>query len=699
MRRERNSIKLVTSLVVCVVVCVVICTQVLAVVMASLFNNISVTYNVDYNVIVDDGDILTVCQPTNVDDPAWTKVGRNATLSANATKVNTNDRDALIASLENKDEYGNADLSQVSSTLRVGVDDYNKSTTPVYSKIDVVNIDIATGEIIGKLSDPTYNFEWFGRAVTLPSGTTLASGRKLAEDTTFTVDVYTYYPTMYMRRWVETDSEGVEKQWLSVSEKDFKGAVEIKEYYTATFTATIWNPDKTVATNSNGIITRSYIGDRATLTGTNAHYILEYYKYNNNLEDKTLSLKTPNQSQTLDWFTNLTKAWETSAESLARYKTAKSCQGENYTAFVYSYLYLIKYANNNCQTTIGYGNSDTSDLYNSITNANNKASSAANDAEFTVTIDGTEIKYGKKVKTNSANGSATITYTTVNYMEAIKSGGTIGMKGNEANQNEAGMDYGYRVTTFTNKTNDYSDRAGLYSPQFLTYTYNDETNNNEQKRVLLDGYVGSDKYTSVFCLGLSDAWGNIFTWVYGQAIVSDGQYANPGTTAEGTDCSIYLYSTTEDFDYTYAVDSANTSWQKGNYVVGNMSRSDYATKNANILSVAGYTKMSYTLPKARGYYQTLGITEVSETPSKDMLIGVVSDSKNSSNSPSKGLCDYYYLDTTSGTGSNLGDYIVFGLLRGGYSIYGTVSGLFCFRIYYSASNASSSIGVRSSLTC
>ena len=694
MKKAKNSTRAITCLVACLVACTVISVQVFA----SVISNISSTTTATYDAIVNNDEILTVCQPTNVDDVTWTKVGRNATLSANATKVNTNDRDALIASLVNKDEDGNADLSQVSSTLTVGVDDYNKSTTPVYSKIDIVNVDIATGEIIGKLSDPTYNFEWFGRAVTLPGGTTLASGRKLAEDTTFTVDVYTYYPTMYMRRWVETDSEGIEKQWISVSEKDFKGAVEIKEYYTATFTATIWNPDKTAATNSNGIITRSYIGDRATLTTTNAHYIMQYYGYTNNAEAMT----TPTQSDTLTWFTNLTKAWETSAESLTGYKTAKSCQGENYTAFVYSYLYLIKYANNNCQTTIGYGNSDTYGLYNNITNANKEAQNDKENKEFTVTIDGTEIKYGTSVKTSAENGSATITYSVVNYMESIKSGGTIGMKGNETNQNEAGMDYGYRVTTFTNTNNGYSDKAGLYSPQFLTYTYNDETNNNEQKRVLLDGYVGSDKYTSVFCLGLSDAWANIFTWVFGQAIVSDGQYASPGTTAEGTDCNIYLYSTTEDFDYTYAVDSANTSWQKGNYVVGRMDGSDYATKNANILSVSGYSKMSYTLPKESGSYRTLGITEASETPSKDMLIGVVSGSKNSANNSSTGLCDNYSLSnyTTENTaGSNLGDCYVFGLRRGGYSNSSSTAGLFSFYISYDIANSSYNIGVRSSLTC
>lgn len=84
----------------------------------------------------------------------------------------------------------------------------------------------------------------------------------------------------------------------------------------------------------------------------------------------------------------------------------------------------------------------------------------------------------------------------------------------------AGMNYGYTYRNYVDTTiSDYveSDKRGLYSPQFLVHK------TSKEKRVLRDGYVGSNGYTSVFCLGMSNAWGNKYTWIFGlNPLLTDG---------------------------------------------------------------------------------------------------------------------------------------------------------------------------------
>ena len=225
--RALKRLEAILFLAVCMVLSIV---QVIQVICAVNVGG-SGDFSIKFETIENEDDILSVYQPVNSDDPAWTKYGRNATLSAAATKIETTNVTALQQALTNKDSNGNANLTKIKSGLSYSVDDYTNANTPVYGKIDIVNVDINTGEIIGKLSDPNYKFEWFGRDVTISAGTTLASGRTLTADTTFTVDCYTYYPTMYIRRCIVD-----EKQWLSVSERNFLGAVKVPEYYTATFT-------------------------------------------------------------------------------------------------------------------------------------------------------------------------------------------------------------------------------------------------------------------------------------------------------------------------------------------------------------------------------------------------------------------------------------------------------------------------------
>ena len=113
---------------------------------------------------ITDERILTVCQTNNQADPAWVKMGHNQYLSASAIKGETNSITKLTNAYAPKASVvdslarlnTNANLTSINSNLSYQCDDYD--TAAVYKDIDIVNVDIATGEIIGKLSDLTYPF-------------------------------------------------------------------------------------------------------------------------------------------------------------------------------------------------------------------------------------------------------------------------------------------------------------------------------------------------------------------------------------------------------------------------------------------------------------------------------------------------------------------------------------------------------------
>ena len=657
--RALKRLEAILFLLVCMVLSIV---QVIQVICAVNIGG-SGDFSIKFETIENEDDILSVYQPVNSDDPAWTKYGRNATLSAAATKIETKNVTALQQALTNKDSNGNADLTKIKSGLTYGVDDYTNASTPVYGKIDIVNVDIQTGEIIGKLSDPNYKFEWFGRDVTLPAGTTLASGRTLTAETTFTVDVYTYYPTMYIRRCIVD-----EKQWLSVSERNFLGAVKVPEFYTATFTATLYNPDKSIAKVNNKVVPRSYISDHGPLGYYKSAYLNKNYATSSTdylVTDYTMNMTT--QEEMLNWCSNLTQAWGTNATGLTKYQCAKSCQGEGYTSFVYSYLYLIKYANNNSQIMVGNGNSSSWNKYNAITNKNGAADSAGNNEVLSVTIDGVTISYGKRVELAS---SVYCTASTVNYLESVKSGGTIGMTvASSSGGNEAGLLYGYK-SGYTNTTNNgLTEKTGLYTPQFLTKTSNG-------RRVLLDGYVGSNGYTSVMCLGISDPWGGIFTWMFGMVVLNNTDDPNRGDSAS----EINVYVTTDKYDYN------SKNFITSDY--GGTGSTNYA-KKLEAINNANYQKLSYSLPNSSGYYKTLGVSGVSKLES---LIGLPSATYDKGSSSSKGLCDNFHCTSLN----NTSQYFM-GVMKGGSTDYGSYIGIFNCRIANSIGSCSYYIGMRTLL--
>ena len=572
---------------------------------------INLAFMADVQYDTENEHLLTVSQPINQTTTAWTKVGYNATLNANPTKINA----TTITSLSN---YANSRDSNGNTSNNHTLDDYIDAV--VYRDIDVVNVDIASGEIIGKLSDVNYDFEWYGGSVTLPSGTILASGRTLTKNETFTVDCYTYYPTMYARRWMVGDT-----QYITISDQTFSGATKIDAYYTGTFESTIFNPDKTVATNSLGaIIPRSYSYWWTPLSQGSTAHLQNYYGFG------TLSGSTSNttQAQYLTWTNNLTTAWETylsSNSGMSNYLNASGVQGQNYHVWVQNLLYLVKYADNNSQTMVGHGNTYTYGLYNAS---------------------GMTVDTSNGTITTGGNWSLSI-------YESSRGGGVIGLKGTAGNSagdsvtyNRAGMAYGYQGST------------PYYSQEFLSYSTGD-------RRFMLDGYVGSDKYTSVWCLGMCNPWGNIWEWVFGTAVLHDESAGKA-----------YAYVNFNNYDH------AN-----GNYITSN-STDPWETQDARFIA-NNYSRMTYNVPIVNGWYRYMGVSVVDSANGIQSLIGLPTSASSNAESTSSGLSDYYWIEYT--------ELATFGILRGGSSGFGNDCGGLSFTLDNDLPSANATLGFRSML--
>lgn len=657
MKRTRVRLEISAFMMLCVFTLSILSINAWALRQLAINSGVNIVYNAPMF------EALTVFQPINQSDPSWTKIGYNATLNANAVKVESNSLSELAGMLTDENQDGNPD------GVTYTEDDYY--TAPVYRKIDNVNVDINTGEIIGKLSDPDYPFEWYGRQVTLPSGYTLASGRVLTEEETFRVDVYTYYPEMYVLRYVQDNvqyisiaetPEAFEDENISMPEGITP--VYVKEWYTATFEATIFNPDRSVAQNEYGIIPRSYVYDYTPLTSGSVKYLQDYYNFEKvdgtvassntyggqNLSANDASNNSTNQNQMLTWANNLTLAWETSSLNSA-YRTATGVQGENYTAFIYNLLYLVKYANNNSQATIGYGNTYTYGRYNAsgttVTSESGATITTGRESDD-VTHDAESIyeseKGGGTIGVYNANEKGTATYNEINGTYRLSQNG----------YNGAGMNYGYN-STYTYK----DDPEGLYNNQFLTESL---TTSSGEKRVLRDGYVGSDKYTSVFCLGQANPWGNIFTWVFGTAVISDG-------------VDLWMYVNFNDYDYG-TIDTWLTDTQSG------------YENNASRLTSHNYMRLSYVLPAVGGYYRYLGTSVVTSDTGIESLIGMPSGESGTA-SFSTGLCDNYYCNNST--------LYTFGILHGADINDTYHAGALCFAVDNSLSYIHACFGFRSML--
>ncbi len=623
--------------------------------------------DVNYNAT----NVLSVYQDIGGNSSAWEKYGYNATLDAEATKIEDNS----LSSLANKLDTNTAVTSIV--------DDYYN--TVVYQDIDLVNIDVQTGEPIIRLSEDPGNFEWFGGCAVVYDGM-LASGRELisGEPYSFKVDVYTYYPGFYIRRWQVGN-----RQWISISDEEFAGSVYIPETYVATFESTIFEPwvdgdfdtgygyvyqyylyddgfggylksndnfvtgtsdviymddgyggddmyyikdiAYQVASNDYGIIPRSFVYNESPITYGSANYQMTNYYYLDNTGSNSEAFDpnaTPTQAKFLEWSSNLTKAWnDANMTSEPGYlPNARISQGQNYTAYVYNWLYLIKYASNDSQAMVGYGNTDSYQLYNSATTISTPNGSVA--------IGG------------SANGAT-------NRYESQIGSGTIGVYDSTKTINSSyakgntGIAYGYEYTDKSVYTGveGYGVRKGIYAHQFLTKSVNGKT-------VLLDGYVGSDKYTSVFCLGQCNVWGNTWKWVFGNVIA--GESTNDGVNA----C---LYTSFENYDY-------NTkNWYTSR---------TYANEQTLSTAPYNYSKMTYNLPMSNTRYSYLGLSEPTGNTYSTLVGLPIADNNTYSL-----LSDYFNLGKDEEPYRKLLE-SSFGVYKGGHTNNSHGAGIFMFEGTY-----------------
>ncbi len=579
---------------------------------------VTLNYFVDINLMLDiqyitDERILSVSQTNNVADPSWQKMGYNENLTASAIKAETKSITALINAYS-EGINNNANLSQIKSGLTFECDDYD--TAPVYKDIDIVNIDIATGEVIGKLSDLNYPFEWCGGTVTLPSGAVLASGRELTQQETFTVDVYTYYPTLYVRRW---NMSGV--TYLSVSDEDFSnfGFIKVDAHYVGTCEAVTYNPDKSVAYNEYGIITRSYLNGFLPLVGLGNAYCENSCGFTNSSGYN--SRAEPRPAQMLAWADNLTKKWNAYAlnnPTMAPYTQAatKGVAGNDWHEFVYQILYLIKYANFNSQECVGQGFASAANAYSKLSDK---------------------------------------------YLPSEKVGGTIGLRDtsknstNTANSSLVFNDYGMGYAN--------ENSTPFYAPDFLTY-------NNGTKRILRDGYVGTNGYTSVCCLGKFNPWGCVWNWVMGVSFIND---SNNTTSA--------CYVQFDEYDGTnYYVDSGTS-----------ISGAD--AKEAALLNL-GYVELSFLVPMSPAIFRYLGVSTATSANAHInamlTLVGLPIYGGNSNGTTTTGLCDIM------ATRTNASNYI-YTLGVGNQVTGGLNGGLFSFSTRSYANHIYQDIGLRTRL--
>ncbi|MBR7091084.1 MAG: hypothetical protein IKC79_01365, partial [Clostridia bacterium] len=584
--------------------------------------SLNIAFMADVQYDMDNEHLLTVSQPINQTSPEWTKVGYNANLTAQATKVEVRSMTTLKEMYTTRDQYGNTNNTH-------NIDDY--TTAVVYKDIDVVNIDIATGEVIGKLSDVNYDFEWYGGAVTLPSGTTLASGRVLSQSETFTVDCYTYYPTMYLRRWMVGNI-----QYITLSDQFFPGSTKIDAYYTATFESTIFNPDYTIATNSlNNIIPRSYSYWWIPLTSGSVAHLQTYYDFktysntNPSVDLTSASRVSTTQAQYLSWTNNLTQSWEDYASThtnIANYINVQGVQGENYHAFVLPLIYLVKYANNNCQEIIGYGNTYSRTLYEPS-------------GTTIITPNGTTITTG---------GDATLC-----AYESERGGGVIGLKGTAGNSAGEGITYNN-----ANLTYGYSYSTPMYSQDFLTYSAGN-------KKTLLDGFVGSNKYTSVWLLGICNRWGNVWKWIFGTAVTYDESKS-----------SAYAYINFETFDP-----------DEENYITTNYT-DDWEYKDS-LLLLHNYSRLTYNLSTAYLRVRFMGVSLVDSRNGIQSLIGLSTTESLISESNDYGVTDLCAVTNV--------EMLTCGILYGGSSTNGKDAGIFSYASDANLAYVKQNFGFRSML--
>ncbi|MBR7091032.1 MAG: hypothetical protein IKC79_01100, partial [Clostridia bacterium] len=236
-------------------------------------------------------------------------------------------------------------------------------------------------------------------------------------------------------------------------------------------------------------------------------------------------------------------------------------------------------------------------------------------------------------------------------LESERGGGAIGLKGTAGGSAGEGLTYNTAGMAYT-----YSSSTPYYSQEFLTYSTGD-------RRFMLDGYIGSDKYTSVWCLGMCNPWGNVWTWVFGTAVLHDESAGKA-----------YAYVNFDDYDH------AN-----GNYITSN-STDAWEIQDARFIA-NNYSRLTYNVPTANGWYRYMGVSVVDSNNGIQSLIGLPT-SASSTGGASVGLSDHFW--------SNHLEAASFGVWRGGFSDT-TYAGALSYTVASELTHTNAHFGFRSML--
>ena len=194
----------------------------------------------------------------------------------------------------------------------------------------------------------------------------------------------------------------------------------------------------------------------------------------------------------------------------------------------------------------------------------------------------------------------------------------------------------------------------------------------------------------MFCLGLCNPWGNVWTWVFGASVISTG----------GDTPSVEMYiKASNATDGSLQFDDYNhsaTTGDSGNYVTS--SGSGYST-NKTYLTSRGYVQVGssstievnenadFDLPESGDYYTYFGVAQTDETNRILSLIGMPSGTATASES--SGFTDFYYVNTS--------DAYRYGVFVGSCADATTRAGAFSFAVSYNLAHPSVDVGFRPAL--
>ncbi|MBR7091349.1 MAG: hypothetical protein IKC79_02730, partial [Clostridia bacterium] len=169
----------------------------------------------------------------------------------------------------------------------------------------------------------------------------------------------------------------------------------------------------------------------------------------------------------------------------------------------------------------------------------------------------------------------------------------------------------------------------------------------------------------VWCLGVNNPWGNVWTWVFGTAVLNDESAGKA-----------YAYVNFDDYDHA-----------DGNYITSN-STDPWETQDARFIA-NNYSRLTYNVPTVSSWYMHMGVSVVDSNNGIQSLIGLPTSASSTGGGASVGLSDYFWTKNVEAAS--------FGVMRGGTSNDITRAGALCYLVYHKLTSVDAIIGFRSML--